>query len=77
MLNINPASALETVHSPPCPVSWPQSQLGGELIIMESLPPPSELVEDEWAAMKIRFSKEGLVWDKLSPEDRILQVSLQ
>ena len=41
---------------------------------MESLPEPSDLVEDEWAAMKIRFKKEGLNWDKLGPEERILQV---
>ena len=41
---------------------------------MESLPEPSDLVEDEWAAMKIRFKKEGLNWDKLSQEERILQV---
>ena len=43
---------------------------------MESLPEPSDLVEDEWAAMKIRFKKEGLNWDKLGPEERILQVIL-
>ena len=41
---------------------------------MDSIPEPSECVEDEWAAMKIRFTKEGLHWDKLSPDDRILQV---
>jgi len=41
---------------------------------MESLPEPSDTVDDEWASMKIRFHKEGLVWDKLSLEDRILQV---
>ena len=43
---------------------------------MESLPEPSDLVEDEWAAMKIRFKKEGLNWDKLSQEERILQVKV-
>ena len=41
---------------------------------MDSLPEPSETVEDEWAAMKIRFRKEGLDWDRLSDQDRILQV---
>lgn len=41
---------------------------------MDSLPEPSDLVEDEWAAMKIRFKKEGLNWDKLGQEERILQV---
>ena len=41
---------------------------------MESLPDPSETVDDEWAAMKIRFNKEGLVWDKLEQEERLLQV---
>ena len=43
---------------------------------MDSLPEPSDLVEDEWAAMKIRFNKEGLSWDKLGPEERILQVQM-
>ena len=43
---------------------------------MDSLPEPSDLVEDEWAAMKIRFNKEGLNWDKLSPGERILQVKM-
>ena len=43
---------------------------------MDSLPEPSDLVEDEWAAMKIRFNKEGLSWDKLDPEERILQVQM-
>ena len=43
---------------------------------MDSLPEPSDLVEDEWAAMKIRFSKEGLNWDKLGPGERILQVKM-
>ena len=42
---------------------------------MDSLPEPSDLVEDEWAAMKIRFNKEGLSWDRLSQEDRTLQVN--
>ena len=41
---------------------------------MDSLPEPSETVEDEWASMKIRFRKEGLDWSKLSDQDRILQV---
>ena len=41
---------------------------------MDSLPEPSETVEDEWASMKIRFRKEGLDWSKLSEQDRILQV---
>ena len=41
---------------------------------MDSLPEPSETVEDEWASMKIRFRKEGLDWSKLSDRDRILQV---
>ena len=41
---------------------------------MDSLPEPSDLVEDEWAAMKIRFKKEGLNWDKLGQDERILQV---
>ena len=41
---------------------------------MDSLPEPSETVEDEWASMKIRFRKEGLDWAKLSDQDRILQV---
>jgi chromosome segregation ATPase len=41
---------------------------------MESLPEPSDTVDDEWASMKIRFNKEGLVWDKLTQEDRLLQV---
>ena len=41
---------------------------------MDSLPEPSETVEDEWASMKIRFRKEGLDWSKLSHQDRILQV---
>ena len=43
---------------------------------MDSLPEPSDLVEDEWAAMKIRFNKEGLNWDKLGPGERILQVNI-
>ena len=42
---------------------------------MDSLPEPSEVVEDEWAAMKIRFTKEGLQWDRLSQEERLLQVT--
>ena len=42
---------------------------------MDSLPEPSETVEDEWASMKIRFRKEGLDWSKLSDQDRILQVT--
>ena len=41
---------------------------------MDSLPEPSETVEDEWASMKIRFRKEGLDWARLSDQDRILQV---
>merc|ERR1712087_620631 len=41
---------------------------------MDSLPEPSETVEDEWASMKIRFRKEGLDWSKLTDQDRILQV---
>ena len=41
---------------------------------MESLPEPSDTVDDEWAAMKIRFKKEGLAWDKLGQDDRLLQV---
>ena len=51
---------------------WAELTHGGQE--MESLPEPSDLVEDEWAAMKIRFKKEGLNWDKLSQEERILQV---
>ena len=42
---------------------------------MESLPEPSDTVDDEWASMKIRFNKEGLVWDKLNQDDRLLQVN--
>ena len=42
--------------------------------MLDSLPEPSELVEDEWAAMKIRFSREGLLWDKLGQDQRTLQV---
>jgi len=41
---------------------------------MDSLPEPSEVIPDEWAAMKLRFRKEGLPWDTLSLEDRLLQV---
>ena len=44
--------------------------------MLDSLPEPSELVEDEWAAMKIRFSREGLLWDKLGQDQRTLQVYL-
>ena len=44
--------------------------------MLDSLPEPSELVEDEWAAMKIRFSREGLLWDKLGQDQRTLQVHL-
>ena len=42
--------------------------------MLDSLPEPSELVEDEWGAMKIRFSREGLSWDKLGQDQRTLQV---
>jgi hypothetical protein len=41
---------------------------------MESLPEPSNTVDDEWASMKIRFSKEGISWDKQGWEGRLLQV---
>jgi hypothetical protein len=41
---------------------------------MESLPAPSEMVEDEWAAMRIRFQREGLQYDSLSTDQRLLQV---
>ena len=41
---------------------------------MESLPAPSELVEDEWAAMRIRFQREGLQYDSLTGDQRLLQV---
>ena len=44
---------------------------------MDSLPEPSETVEDEWASMKIRFRKEGLEWDRLSQQDRLLQVTIR
>ena len=44
---------------------------------MDSLPEPSETVEDEWASMKIRFHKEGLVWNKLDADERILQVGFK
>jgi hypothetical protein len=44
---------------------------------MESLPAPSELVEDEWAAMRIRFQREGLQYGSLSADQRLLQVQRQ
>ena len=44
---------------------------------MDSLPEPSETVEDEWASMKIRFHKEGLIWNKLDADERILQVGFK
>ncbi len=47
---------------------------GWPLVRMDSLPAPSELVEDEWAAMRIRFQREGLQYDSLTGEQRLLQV---
>ena len=42
---------------------------------MDSLPDPSQLVEDEEAGMRLRFSREGLSWENLSPEQKLLQVT--